>query len=164
MDQAVEEKPPVETTPDPGAAAPAARGLRLETPAPRRPAAVRRRRRGLSPLTVRTLAVNALALVILGAGLFYLDRYQQSLTESEFDGLEMQARLIAGALGEGATELSDSGSPGLDYPTAQALVRRLAEPTSARVRLFDADGKLVVDSQLVGRQSGLVQVTPLPEI
>ncbi|MBI3514365.1 MAG: stimulus-sensing domain-containing protein, partial [Proteobacteria bacterium] len=162
MDQAVEEKPKVEPPVEPGRPVAAPR-LRLETPAPRR-SALRRRRRGLSPLTVRVLAVNALALVILAAGLLYLDRYQQSLTEGEFDALEVQARLIAGALGEGATELTDAGAPGLDYPVAQALVRRLAEPTSGRVRLFDANGNLVVDSQLLGRQGGLVQVTPLPEI
>lgn len=129
-----------------------------------RPAAVRpRRRRGLSPLTVRILAVNVLALVILGVGLLFLDRYEQGLTESEFDALEMQGRLIAGALGEGATVVSEGGEPSLDYAVAQALVRRLAEPTSARVRLFDVTGGLIVDSQLVARQGGLIQVTPLEE-
>src|SRR5258706_6547006 len=165
MDQAIEEKPAVEPPIDPGRPATATPRRRLETPAPRRSgAAYRRRRRGVSPLTLRVLAVNLVALIILAAGVVYLDRYQESLTEGEFDALEVQARLIAGALGEGATELSDSGAPGLDYPVAQALVRRLAEPTSARVRLFDANGNLVVDSQLIGRQGGLVQVTPLPEI
>jgi two-component system sensor histidine kinase ChvG len=156
MVQAVEEKPPVE----PPRVAP--------VPVLREQAAVRqaapRRRRGVSPLTVRTLAVNVLALIILAVGLLYLDRYQQSLTASEFDALEMQARLIAGALGEGATEVTDEGETRLDIPTAQGLVRRLAEPTSARVRLFDTAGRLVVDSQLAARQGSLVQVMPLPEV
>jgi two-component system, OmpR family, sensor histidine kinase ChvG len=159
MDQAVEERPPAEA-PRAAAVAP----VRRRAIAPRRPVRRLRRRRGLSLLTVRILAVNVLALIILAAGLLYLDRYHQSLTESEFDALEVQARLIAGALGEGATELSDAGEPRLDYPVAQALVRRLAEPTNARVRLFDPSGRLVIDSQLVARQGGLVQVTPLPEI
>ena len=154
MDQAVEDKLPIE----PPRVAPARPGRHSAA------AALARRRRGLSPLTVRIFAVNALALIILAVGLLYLDRYHQSLTESEFDALDMQARLIAGALGEGATEVSDAGVPSLDLGAAQALVRRLAEPASARVRLFDADGHLIVDSQLSARGGGMVQVTPLPEI
>jgi two-component system sensor histidine kinase ChvG len=159
MDQALEDKPAGEP---PRATSPPARPAR-DTAAPRRPV-VPLRRRGLSPLTVRILAVNVLALIILAVGLLYLDRYHQSLTESEFDALEMQARMIAGALGEGATEVADSGETRLDIPAAQALVRRLAEPTSARVRLFDAGGRLIVDSQLAARQGSLVQVMPLPEV
>ena len=160
MDHALEKPPLDHATVDrePAASAPG-------VPAPARIQAPRwRQRRGVSPLTLRVLAVNLLALVILALGLLYLDRYQQSLTQSAFDSLEMQARLIAGALGEGATEVSDSGMPSLDYSAAQALVRRLAEPTSARVRLFDVDGRLVVDSQLSARQGSLVQVMPLPDI
>jgi two-component system sensor histidine kinase ChvG len=157
MDQLVEDKPPIgRVAPSPQRAS-ARVGAPVQRPAPRR----RRRRRGLSPLTVRILAVNVLALVILAFGLLYLDRYEQGLTESEFDALEMQGRLIAGALGESATEVSETGEASLDYSVAQAMVRRLAEPTSARVRLFDVTGGLIVDSQLVARQGGLVQVTPL---
>jgi two-component system sensor histidine kinase ChvG len=170
MDQAVEDKPRIDTTPPPGTP-PGGREARRSPSPPPRPAPgsssgarrPRERRRGLSPLTLRILAVNVLALLILAIGLLYLDRYQQRLTEGEFDALEVQARLIAGALGEGATEVSDTGEPSLDQNVAQALVRRLAEPTSARVRLFDAQGGLVVDSQLIVRQGGIVQVLPLPE-
>jgi two-component system sensor histidine kinase ChvG len=163
MEQAVQEKPPIDgNPPEPGP--PDGAPVQWPQPRPAAPPPRWRRRRGLSPLTVRILAVNVLALVILAFGLLYLDRYQQSLTETEFDSLEMQARLIAGALGEGATEVSDNGTPQLDYAAAQALVRRLAEPTSARVRLFDAANRLVVDSQLSARQGSLVQVMPLPDI
>src|SRR5258706_9755256 len=107
MAQAVDDKPRTEP-----AAPPTGRGARRSPSPPPRPAPrlrppARRRRRGLSPLTVRILAVNVLALLILATGLLYLDRYQQRLTEAEFDALEVQARLIAGALGEGATEVSD---------------------------------------------------------
>jgi two-component system sensor histidine kinase ChvG len=163
MDRPVQGQPPRDSKPL-DHASPA--GEAALWPHQRRQAQARRqrRRRGLSPLTVRILAVNVLALVILAFGLLYLDRYQQSLTESEFDALEMQARLIAGALGEGATEVSDEGTPRLDDAGAQALVRRLAEPTSARVRLFDAGSRLIVDSQLSARQGSLVQVMPLPDI
>src|SRR5579862_7894823 len=108
MDQLIEDKPAAgQGAPlgrKPGGPAPA---TMLAPAMPHRHAAAPRwrKRRGLSPLTVRILGVNVLALVILALGLLYLDRYQQSLTESEFDSLEMQARLIAGALGEGATEV-----------------------------------------------------------
>src|SRR4051812_46261819 len=122
MDQLVEDKPPI------GRVAPRAQRSPASAagPAPVQRGVPRRRprRRGLSPLTVRILAVNVLALVILAFGLLYLDRYEQGLTESEFDALEMQGRLIAGALGESATEVSDVGEASLDYSVAQAMVRR----------------------------------------
>src|SRR3954462_12184592 len=98
MDQAVDDKPRTEP-----ASPPAGREARRSPSPPPRPAprlrpAARRRRRGVSPLTLRILAVNVLALLILAIGLLYLDRYQQRLTEGEFDALEVQAQLIAGAL------------------------------------------------------------------
>jgi two-component system sensor histidine kinase ChvG len=162
MDQALDNQPVLDSptlAPAPPAAETTVWPARPHAPAPRW-----RRRRGRSPLTVRILAVNLLALVILAVGLLYLDRYHQSLTDSEFDSLDVQARLIAGALGEGATSVADDGSPSLDDNVAQALVRRLAEPTSARVRLFDVSGRLIVDSQLSARYGMLVQVTPLPDV
>lgn len=160
MDQAVENKPPAARGADATPSSPASAGPNTRDQAV---PAWRRRRRGISPLTLRVLAINMLAIAILAVGLLYLDRYQQSLMQSELESLQMQAQLIAGALGEGATEVTETGTPTLDYAVAQALVRRLAEPTSARVRLFDATGGLVVDSQLIARQGGLVQVTPLPD-
>src|SRR5688572_2501794 len=47
----------------------------------------RRYRRAFSPLTLRILAVNVLALAILVGGLLYLGRYQDRLIENEMEAL-----------------------------------------------------------------------------
>src|SRR5262249_36286293 len=58
-----------------------------------------RRHRFWSPLTLRILALNMMPLLVLFTGASYLDRYQKSLVQSELDALQMQAGLVAIALG-----------------------------------------------------------------
>ena len=60
------------------------------------------KRRRVSPLTLRILAVNVLALALLMAGLLYLGRYQDRLIQAETEALATEARIFASALGEGA--------------------------------------------------------------
>ena len=64
----------------------------------------RPRRRTISPITRRILAVNVLALGILVAGLLYLGQYRQSLIDAELTALMIQADMFAAALGEGAVD------------------------------------------------------------
>ncbi len=61
-----------------------------------------RSRRLLSPLTRRILAVNILALALLGGGLLYLGEYRNNLIDAELKALGVQAEMFAAALGEGA--------------------------------------------------------------
>ena len=89
----------------------------------------RRRRRILSPLTRRILAVNVLALAIPVVGLLYLGTYRDRLIEAELDSLETQTDIFAGALGEGATHIDPTGRQVLDPIQARDMIRRL---TSAR--------------------------------
>ncbi|MBT3307201.1 MAG: histidine kinase, partial [Alphaproteobacteria bacterium] len=58
--------------------------------------------RWVSPLTRRILAVNILALGILGGGLLFLGEYRQTLIDAEIESLGVQAEMFAAALGEGA--------------------------------------------------------------
>ena len=62
-----------------------------------------KRRRVVSPITWRILAVNVLALAILVAGLLFLGEYRRNLIDAELTALRGQAEMIAGALGESAT-------------------------------------------------------------
>ncbi len=123
--------------------------------------AVARRRRAISPITWRILAVNLLALGFLFAGMIYLDEYRRGLIAAELKTLNSEARLFAAALGESATA-SDAGQEQLIAPIAQQIVRRLVEASGARARLFARDGALFADSQqLLGRRGG-VHIEPLP--
>jgi len=122
--------------------------------------AVRRRR--WSTLTFRILAVNALAPLLLAAGLLYLGRYQQELVKAEIDALSIQAGLMAEALGEAGTALTASEEVRLVESVARPMVRRFAIQTRARAQLFDSEGELLVDSQLILNPQGYVTVLPLP--
>ncbi len=126
------------------------------------PRTVRLGRRRVSPLTLRILGVNVLALAILAVGLLYLDRYEAGLITSQFQSMRTEARLIAGALGEGATD--DAGgieAPHLAVEAARPLVRRLVGPTQARARLYGDDSRLITDSTLLQAPGGLIMVVPL---
>ncbi len=133
-------------------------------PAPdRRPGDDRPRRRWrlVSPLTWRILSVNVLALAILVGGLLYLGQYREELVDSATAALATQARIFAGALGEGAAGIGPGGEQIIRPDVARPMLRRLVQPTASRARLFGSDGALVADSrQLVG-PGGSVQVEVL---
>ncbi len=110
--------------------------------------AVQARRRLLSPLTLRVLAVNVLALAILVGGLLFLGQYRESLFDAKVAALSTNGAIIAGALGEGAV----GGPPesiALHVEIATDFIRRLSQLTGTRVRLFDESGVLVADSRVL---------------
>lgn len=124
------------------------------------------RRRGLSPLTLRILAINLLALAILVVGVLYLGRYQDQLYQAELDSLSMQARIFAGAIAEGAVPPSadefNEPSTEIEGVLARQMVRRLVETTDTRTRLYGTDGRLIADSRTVGlAKKDLVQIEEL---
>jgi two-component system sensor histidine kinase ChvG len=117
---------------------------------------------GPSPLTKRILAVNIIALAILGVGLLQLGDYQQSLIEAQIAALKTQAQVFAAALGEGAvTEVISGGNEELVPALTRQMTRRLIEPTKKRARVFDTEGRLLVDTRALESFGG-VQVTELP--
>ncbi|WP_209779918.1 stimulus-sensing domain-containing protein [Azospirillum agricola] len=135
--------------------------------------AARRGRRGISKLTLRILAVNVLALALLVAGLLYLGRYQDRLIQAEMEALATEARIFASALGEGAVNRilvppSPSGEDGgrerfeLAPELARQMIRRLAEATATRTRLFDIDGRMLSDSRVLTGSTGRIEIRELP--
>ncbi|MFM2043815.1 MAG: hypothetical protein RLY86_2391 [Pseudomonadota bacterium] len=162
------------------AATPAKNSSAKNTPAkppkpPKQPKApaepvVRRRAkpRVISPLTLRILAVNTLALAILLGGFLYLGQYQDRLIQAELDSLTVEARIFAGALGEGAVDPGYNefagGPPDLSYELGRQMVRRLVETTDTRTRLYAVSGEMVADSRILGGPQGTVQIEPLPPL
>ncbi len=122
----------------------------------------RPRRRLLSPITLRILGVNLMAIAILVAGLLYLDTYRRGLIEAETNNLLVQAEMVATALGEGGTSLDDADDQRIEADKISPIVRRLARTMDARVRLFAPDGAMIVDSRLLLGPGGVVQVETLP--
>ena len=121
-----------------------------------------RYRRAFSPLTLRILAVNVLALAILVGGLLYLGRYQDRLIESELEALQTEARIFAGAIGEAAVTRDGDETNDLSHDLARQMVRRLVETTDTRTRLFDPFGRLMADSRVLIGPGGVVQIEELP--
>ncbi|WP_395824338.1 stimulus-sensing domain-containing protein [Elstera sp.] len=121
-----------------------------------------KKKRRISTLSVRILAVNLLAPLMLGVGLLYLDRYQEALVRAEIEALTMQAGLMSGALGEGATALTNLEQLRIVESVARPMVRRFALQTRARAQVFERDGTPLIDSQLVLHPNGMVSVAPLP--
>ena len=137
-------------------------GLRpkTRTPAMRRLRFRLRVRWRLSPLTRRVLTVNVLTLALLGVGVLYLGEYQDSLVTANIESLKTQAEIFAAALGEGAVD-QQRASFKLDPQLAREMMRRLVEPTKTRARLFDEQGKLVADTNVLEGPGGMVQVSQL---
>ncbi len=122
----------------------------------------RRKRRVFSPLTRRILAVNVVALAILGVGLLYLGEYRRNLINTELTALAVQAEMFAAALGEGAVVADSPSGHRLANDIAYQIVRRLVETTGTRARLFRNDGTMVADSRQLAGPGGAVRVEELP--
>ncbi len=121
-----------------------------------------RRRRRFSPLTLRILAVNVLALALLGIGLLYLGKYEASLIDTELQALKTQGEIFAAALGEGAVIDSFGEGEELIPELGRQMMRRLVEPTRTRARLFALDGRQIADSRSLGGPGSVVQIRELP--
>jgi two-component system, OmpR family, sensor histidine kinase ChvG len=143
---------------------PAPRAAQPSEPGRRAPRRTRGggRRRPVSPLTLRILAVNVLALALLASGFLYLGKYQTSLIGQQLESLKMQGEIFAAALGEGA--VLDSADEGeiLLPDLARQMMRRLVEPTTARARLFDLRGELIADSRVLRGPGDAIQMVKLP--
>ncbi|MGD8326087.1 MAG: stimulus-sensing domain-containing protein [Sphingomonadales bacterium] len=105
------------------------------------------RGRWISPITLRIMAVNLLALGILGGGLLYLDQFRSKIIDERVKELNTQSRIIAGALGEAAT--SGPNAADVDIEKARQILGRLLSDTDLRARLFTNDGELIADSRFM---------------
>jgi two-component system sensor histidine kinase ChvG len=119
------------------------------------------RRWPISPLTRRILAVNVLALALLGGGFLYLGKYQASLIGQQIESLKTQGEVFAAALGEGAVLDSVDEGEILLPDLARQMMRRLVEPTRTRARLFDVSGDIIADSRILRGPGDSVQVHEL---
>jgi len=120
----------------------------------------------MSGLTLRILAVNIIAIMILGLGILYLGQYTDSLIEGELAGLRSEAQLFSGAISEGAVRPVYQISPipfedpqeieAIKPELARRMVRRLGEIGKSRIRLYAIDGSVLADSHQLA--SGMEEV------
>jgi two-component system sensor histidine kinase ChvG len=82
----------------------------------------------------RILAINIFALAVLAGSIFYLDGFRRRLTEQGIANARTEVRMAADAL----------ALAGADQ--RQALMSRLGAHSRTRLRVFGADGRLLLDS------------------
>lgn len=119
------------------------------------------RRRAISPITRRILAINILALVVLVTGMLYLDEYRRGLIAAELATLRTQAELFAAAISESAAAPETAPGEGLAPEVAQQMIRRLVEASGTRARLFADDNTLLADSLMLVGPEGNVRIEML---
>jgi two-component system sensor histidine kinase ChvG len=85
-------------------------------------------------LTTRILAVNILAVLLLGGGFFYLDTYRSRLVDTRIAVMEDQMAMLDSAL--------EAARP----DQRQRLVDEYTHATESRLRFYAADGRRVSDS------------------
>ena len=117
-------------------------------------------RRRISPLTLRIVLFNTIALVFLIAGVLYVRSNSAGLVDERIKGIQEQASIVAGTLAEYTT---DPGNRTIKIDDAEPLLRQLISPTRLRARLYGTDGQLEIDTrELLARN--IVQTAELPPI
>ena len=108
-------------------------------------------RRRISPLTWRIIVINIIGLIIFVAGVLALNNFRAGLVDARIAALGTEGEIIAGALvesafGEGETDVYGV-APKVDTEAAASILRRLAETSGSRLRLYDNRGRLTLDSR-----------------
>jgi two-component system sensor histidine kinase ChvG len=141
-----------------------------------------------SSLTRRIVVLNLGGLVVLVVGFLLLDQFRADLIEARVQSLTIQADIIAAAISASATGDTDSITidpdkllqlaPGdsvapspsdedaTQFSINPALVgpflHRLVTPTRTRARVYDSDGRLLLDSRSFSAR-GAVERSDLPD-
>ena len=141
-----------------------------------------------SSLTRRIVVLNLGGLLVLVVGFLLLDQFRADLIEARVQSLTIQADIIAAAVSASATGDTDSITidpdkllqlaPGqsvapspsdedaTQFSINPALVgpflHRLVTPTHTRARIYDSDGRLLLDSRSFSARGAVVR-SDLPD-
>src|SRR5689334_15076775 len=118
------------------------------------------RRSGFSALTRRIILFNAFALVVLIAGVIAVQSNRVGLVDERLAGIQEQSQIVASTLAEYTT---DEDTHSIQLNQAKPLLRQLIAPTRLRARLYDTNGRLLIDTRYLLARN-VVQVQELPPI
>jgi two-component system sensor histidine kinase ChvG len=110
-----------------------------------------------SRISVRMLAFNLLLVFLPAAGFLYLDVYETQLLRAQEHSMVQQGRILAAALSE---------REGVGSDDAEDILLEMGQRITARIRVLDAEGRLLADSSLLGprREPGDVADVELPGV
>ncbi len=118
----------------------------------------------VSPLTLRIMAVNMAAVIVLGMGVLYTGQYERELIDSELQALANEGRLFAAALAEGGVREDFTERATLVDDLSRHMLRKLLEDRDIRTLLFDRGGEMIADSHQLLGAGGLIQMQELPPL
>ena len=142
-----------------------------------------------SSLTRRIVVLNLGGLVVLVVGFLLLDQFRADLIAARTQSLTIQADIIAAAISASATGDTDSITidpdkllqlaPGESIPPTPSdddstqfsinpalvgpFLHRLVTPTHTRARIYDSDGRLLLDSRSYSARGAVVR-SDLPDV
>jgi two-component system sensor histidine kinase ChvG len=105
------------------------------------------------------IALNVLGLMVLVSGALVLSEVRGGLINAQVTTLATQGRFIANIIDESAT--LGEPEPVLDAQRARDTLLLLFIPKSQRARIFDAQGRLIADSYVIGDQ---IETNSLPNL
>jgi two-component system sensor histidine kinase ChvG len=105
------------------------------------------------------LALNLLSLLILFGGALALNEWTRGLVDARQESLTVQAELLANVLREEGVTRGEP-TPELDLQRASIWLSDRFIPAGQRVRLYDSNGILVVDSYQVTEAIGGEPLAP----
>ena len=106
--------------------------------------------RRITGITLRIIAVNAIALLILVFGILYLGQYQKNIINARLETFESELELITIALSENALSTNeDTGEFNINSEKAYQLISRLSQTSRQRIQIFNLAGNLVFDSRTI---------------
>ena len=123
-----------------------------------------RKRIKISPLLLRLLTLNILALFFLLGGFFSIDKYQQTLIENEYQKLEDEGRILSQAIGRSIAIADNYRAQIIMTPEAQTTIVHLLEKSRVRIRLFSYQGDLLADSKRTIGFRTKIKETQLPDV
>jgi two-component system sensor histidine kinase ChvG len=142
-----------------------------------------------SSLTRRIVVLNMFALIALLSGILYLNQFRAGLIDARLESLNTQAEIIAAAVSSSATvdtdqitldaeqllredqpekpeAAPDDSLASFDFPLnperVAPVLRRLVSPTKTRVRIYDRDGYLLIDTKALYRRGDFNPPTAPP--
>lgn len=120
-----------------------------------------RRWRTLSPLLIRILAINLIALLAMGGGQLYAGRYQSGLITAEQESLRFRAQLIADAIAQSAVLREPGALEVVDRVIAGRVIERFSRASDMRVQIIGATSGEMLDSHRLGSGNSWVEIQPL---
>ena len=125
--------------------------------------AYRPSKRWWSLLTLKVIGFNFVALLVFGAGIYWLQEIRVSLVDERVKSLRTQAEIVAAALARyGAVgEIDSETATELDDLKAARVLNGLVAPTGMRARVFDRSGRPIQDTRFILSRNQ-VQARELP--